>query len=348
MRAAGVRHVMAFRSGHRDASAYAGPAAIFTAPYARLDDTALLRHFSTRRGPHYAPVCEPHFQSDAFVADVMRDRYRFNGETFQLDADFDWTWNPSSDIEWLIMLQKCYHFAGMGLYYERSGDERIRDKWMTLADRWLMQVEPGFIASDVAGRRIQNWIYAFHCFVEAAPQPLPDAAFVRRYLGSLHAQTAWLHNNLTASRNHRTLELHAIFLVALVFPELRDSPAWLEFALSALAQNVSDDFLADGVHCEQSIFYHHVVLRNLLNVQRLAAWNGLPQPAALRSRLRRALRFSLHVHRPDGVVPAFSDGDNASFLDLLESAADLYDDPELGFVASGGRSGRAPRDTLAA
>ena len=46
-----------------------------------------------------------------------------------------------------------------------------------------------------------------------------------------------------------------------------------------------------------------------MNVRRLAKDNDIAVPARMDHLLRKALKFSLHVHKPDGLVPSLSDGD---------------------------------------
>jgi hypothetical protein len=55
----------------------------------------------------------------------------------------------------------------------------------------------------------------------------------------------------------------------------------------------------------------------------------------------------MHLHRPDGEIPALSDSDSGSHLDLLEVASAVLDDPELRHVATSGREGTPPAETCA-
>src|SRR6185503_10473684 len=143
-------------------------------------------------------------------------------------------------------------------------------------------------------------------------------------------------------------ELCAIFMAAVVFPEMCDAAEWLEFAKSELLENMRSDLLPDGVHCELSTDYHHVVLRNYLVARRLAQLNAIALPGEMDAHIRRALQFAKWVHRPDGIIPSLSDGDTGSFLDLLEQGYELYDDPEMLYVSSRGREGRAPVERIRA
>ena len=128
--------------------------------------------------------------------------------------------------------------------------------------------------------------------------------------------------NLTAARNHRTLELYALFIHALALPELDVDGELLEFALSALDRNLDADFRADGVHVEASTHYHLIVLRSFVGVRVNARRFGARScPPRFDERLQAALEFAMHCHRPDGQIPALADADSGSYAELLSLAA---------------------------
>ncbi len=307
-----------------------------------LTPAALLEHMHTRTGVEYFPVIDPDETDRDRIDEVLANRFTFNGETHQLDSPIDWLDNPSRDLEWQILLHKFYYAVGLGLRYHRTRDPRYVDKWVSLIDSWIQRTPPGFIAADVTGRRVQNWIYSHHYFVTRHRPDRVPAELYARMLVSLHQQISFLKANLHASRNHRTLELYAIFLAGVVFPEFEDAAEWRQFSLDAIAQNVRADLLADGVQCELSTDYHHIVLRNWLCVRRLAALNNLSVPVGMDQGLIRALEFSLHAHKPDGEVPSFSDGDVRSYRELLQQGFELYGRLDMQYVASAGASGRPP------
>ena len=300
-------------------------------------------HFAKRRSVILFPAHEAGQVEPNFIDDVLNNRFTFNQECYDLGVNLDWKKNPSSDIEWLILLHKGYYLVGLGLQLIKTGNLRFLDKWVELIESWIDQTEPGFIASDVTGRRVQNWIYAFYYCVTQNEHQQVSPDFLMRFLVSLSEQVEFLTNNLTPSRNHRTLELYAVFLAAVWFPELRCSDDWLRFALKALADNAARDFLPDGVHCELSTFYHHIALKNLLSVKRLAGANHILLERQFDDALRRALNFSLYVHKPDSQIPSLSDGDIDSYYDLLEIGAELYNDTRYTYVASQGAFGKPPK-----
>jgi hypothetical protein len=324
--------------------------ALFLAPWDAMNDAALLAHYRSARTVSFEPVVDPEEIPGARIEGIMQGRFEFNGETHALADPLDWLGNPSADIEWHILLHKFYYAAGLSQAWQASGDARYVQRWAQLIDGWIRVTPPDFIAADVTGRRVQNWICSLHGLVMhdrpdgAAPI---DAQFFRRMLHSLHEQVEFLCANLTPKRNHRTLELLAICLAGAVFPEFRRAAHWRAFALRETLVNIQVDLLADGVHCELSTDYHHLALRNWLQVRNLAANNGETAPAAMDEALERALEFSLHVHKPDGIVPSFSDGDARSYLPLLLQGAQLFGREDMRFVATQGRQGTPPERRVA-
>lgn len=320
---------------------------IFLPPFDRMSDEQLLDHFHSRRGVEFFSVPDPDETRPERIEAIMQHRFEFVGQCFTLGDPVDWLDNPSADVEWHILLHKFYYAVGLALAYERTGDTRYADRWVRLTTSWIAATPPGFIAADVTGRRVQNWIYAYRHFVAGVREPAAAPSFHRRFLESIYQQVEFLCRNLTAARNHRTLELYAIFLAGVVFPEMRRAVQWREFALEQIVVNMRTDLLPDGVQCELSTDYHHLVLKNYLCVRRLSALNRLSVPHEMDEALVRALEFSMHAHKPDGIVPSLSDGDARGFLELLGQGAELYGREDMRYVATGGVAGKAPSERVA-
>lgn len=311
-------------------------------PAKQWDAEAVYRYYAAGNGVRYFPILDEAEAARQKVDSIMENRFCFNHETHLLAPGFDWTVNPSEDLEWHILLHKFYYAVGMGKAFHETGDRRYLDKWVELISGWMEAVPPGFIAADVTGRRVQNWISSHYYFVTHNRRIPLRPQFYARFLTSVYEQVAYLCENLTARRNHRTLELWAIFLAAVVFPEMEPAAEWRRFSLEELYRNMQEDLLPDGVQCELSTDYHHIVLRNYLAARRLAAANHLAVPPGMDALLKKALEFALYSHKPDGAIPSLSDGDCGSFLSLLREGYQLYRQPELLFAASAGRRGRAP------
>jgi hypothetical protein len=315
---------------------------IFTTPFRRLTAEALLQHFQTRPTVHYFAVPDVVETARPKIDNILDNQFEFNGERHQLPSSIQWLTNPSSDQEWLILLHKFYYAVGLGMAYHETNDPRYAEKWVALTSSWIRTVPHDFLPSDVSGRRIQNWIFAHYYFLSTGQSGCITPEFYRSFLESLHHQVSYLRDHVTPARNHRTLELCAIFLAAVVFPEFVESSEWLSWSKDELVKNIHSDLLPDGVHCEQSTDYHHLVLKNYLWIKKLALLNQIEMPAEFDLLVKKALEFSLYSHRPDGIIPALSDGDSRCFLDLLQQGYELYGGEDLLYVASRGAQGQPP------
>ena len=189
-------------------------------------------------------------------------------------------------------------------------------------------------------RRLQNWLYSWRRFAEAPHFTGLRPGLAQRLAERITADAEHLRLNLAAERNHRTLELYALLIVGLSLPN-RDAHL-ASFALVELADNLAADVCSDGVHRECSTDYHCTVLRSHLGAIANANTAGLDLPDGYVDRVSLAVDFALHIQRPDGLTPSFSDGDNVDFRGLLELAAELLDRDYLRWVATGGISGSPP------
>ena len=314
---------------------------ILKAPYNGWSTQEILAYFKARNNVAYFAVPNaPEIARDKIDA-LLDNRFMFNEEAYTL-SELDWLSNPSTDIEWSIMLHKFYYAVGLGIAYQDTGEKGYAEKWVELTASWMATVPVDFLSTDVTGRRIQNWIFAHYYFVTECQSDCITPEFYYQFLASLQQQVSYLCQNLTPARNHRTLELYTVFLAAVVFPELSAADAWRQFSLDELRKNIQSDVLDDGVHCELSTDYHHIVLRNFLAVKRLALMNRIDLPKPIDDGIKKALDFALHAHKPDGTIPSLSDGDTGSFLALLQQGYELYGDKEMLYVATQGKQGQPP------
>jgi Heparinase II/III N-terminus/Heparinase II/III-like protein len=318
------------------------PQAFLREPYASMAPDRLLGYFQTRNSPRYFSVSQGSPDDVKRAERILKNEFAFNHEIHQLPDPFDWKVNPSRDIEWLILLHKFYYARDLAGAYAYTKDERYVHKWVALVSTWISDVPDGFIDSQVTGRRLQQWLLAYHYFISKHPSASITPQFLEAFIRSVYTQTRYLCRHLTPEGNHRTIELYAIFLVAVMFPELKDASSFLDFSKDELLKNIEHDLLADGVHRELSTDYHHTVLKNYLRVKELAVLNKIALSPTFDDLVRKALEFSIHIHKPDGLIPAINDADSLSYLSLLKKAHVYYPNPHLRYVVTKGEEGTPP------
>lgn len=286
-------------------------------------------------------VCEHAHTDLALAGEVCDGVFTCAGLKLELGIPPNWTTTAlPEDEEWRIEWYKFYYGLDLAHAFAVTGDEKYRTTWKQLVQSWIAQMTAGCDSSDVAARRIQNWIYAWNAFSKTGSF---EPQFEDEIIRSMAAQVSHLRNNLTAERNHRTLELYALFIAALALPELNNDNL-LEFATAELHRNLLTDVRPDGVHREQSTHYHATALRSFLGARENAKCFGLQFPAGYDERLKQACEFLLHVQRPDGLISALSDADTGSYSDLLELAAFVFDRSDFLYVATAGALGEPPAE----
>jgi hypothetical protein len=296
-----------------------------------------------RPRPVYCPVEHLH-RSRRVADDACAGRFTLCGLTLELRLPPDWLGEElPADEELRIEWTKFAWGLDLAHAYAATGDARYRETWATLVRSWIEQVPVERDATEVAARRVLWWIYAWQTFGPARF----GGGFEELLLDSIRRHLRHVRAHLTPARNHRTLELYALFVAALALPELDPGGAVLRFAVRELEENLRTDFREDGVHRESSTHYHLIVLRSLLAWRENARRFGLRLATDVDARLSRACDFALHCHRPDGGVPALSDADGRGYPELLELAATLLGRPEVRWAATAGRQGSPPDERSA-
>ena len=283
------------------------------------------------------------YRNRAVADEVIAGRFTQAGVTVELGVEPDWlAADLPADEEWRIEWSKFYYGLNLAHAFCATADQRYLRVWERLVGSWICQVRVGFDSSDVAGRRIQNWIYAWNLFASSLHFTGLGEGLGEQIIASLTAQVNHLRGHLTPERNHRTLELYALFIAALALPQIDPRGELLDFAIRELHHNLLCDVREDGVHRESSTHYHMTALRSFVGARANARRFGLTLPAGYDERLERACEFAMHCHRPDGLIPALSDSDTGSYADVLKLAAAIFSRPDFLYAATAGVEGTPP------
>jgi hypothetical protein len=308
-----------------------------------LDPTKKNRKVLALRPRTVFCVIEHAYQDRSVADDVCSGLFTIAGSTLDLGLEVDWCTNPlKEDAEWQIEWHKFYFGLDMATSFSQTGDAKYVEVWQKLVASFISQVPTDFGSSDVLARRILSWIYAWQKFADAGWVNRLNDAFETKLLESIREQAIYLREHLTPERNHRTLELYALFIFALAFPAHDPESELLQFTVDKLTDNLLTDIREDGVQRENSTHYHCTVLRSFLGAKENARRFGIEFPAEFDERLEKACEFAMHLHRPDGQIPAFSDSDTGSYLELLILASAIFRRQDLLYAGTFGKKGMAP------
>jgi Heparinase II/III-like protein/Heparinase II/III N-terminus len=302
---------------------------------------------ATATGPLPVLCVIEHLHRDRAVADAVADgRFTLAGITCELGLVPDWLGAAlPEDEEWRIEWTKFYFGLDLAHAFDATGDRRYLAAWESLVGSWIDQVPHDHDVADVTARRLVNWLYAWQSFAAATAYDGLAEGLEEALRASIADQTRHVRANLHPARNHRTLELYALLMVGLALPELAGD-GLAEEALADLHRNLRADFRPDGVHCEASTHYHVIALRSFVGALANAQRFGLALPSGFAERVERACAFALHCTRPDGGLPALSDADGGRYEELLALAGEVLERDDLRWVATDGREGTPPAETL--
>ncbi len=283
--------------------------------------------------------------ADLEVADaVAAGRFTHCAITLELGTAPDWLGAAlPEDEEWRIEWTKFYYGLDLAAAFRATGERRYLATWEALVGSFLRAVPVGTDTSDVSARRVQNWVYAWQAFASAPAYEGLAGNLEEELLAGMQRELRFIRDKLSAERNHRTLELYALFVVPLALPALDPDGELVQEAAGLLRDNLLTDVRPDGVQREHSTHYHLIALRSFLAARENARRFGLDLGTHYDAHLQRACDFALHCHRPDGTIPALSDSDGGSYADLLALAAGLLQRPDLRYAATGGTEGTPPR-----
>jgi len=340
------------RSGMERVSAALDTGCLYTA------SKSLLRYLEQR--PTVPGIEMPRYTNHLQTAEwMLADKYIWNGELITLprnvEGGIEWHSDAGTgDRQFLTLTSR--HFLLMEVlqaYSETQRPEFIQFINDYLLD-WLLHNE--FPADEVAkfetntwarpesfhwvtlnvGIRVGSWLRLWQNFQDT---PISDEVRLLMLM-SLQESCDFLRWHHRRTGNFKIAEMTAIVETAVMFPEFKNANDWLEYGFQELENELDLQFYPDGAQKELSYHYNVIVVRRLNNVANLALLNDLPISEAYLQKLENLFRYMAYVMRPDGYGPMNGDSDRSSALHKITRAAEVFDNDELRYVTSQGKSGK--------
>jgi hypothetical protein len=233
-----------------------------------------------------------------------------------------------SKITW--ELNRHQHLVTLAKAYRLSGDDRFAEEIFSQWRSWHAQnpypIGINWASSLEVGFRSLSWIWT-HAFLEGTKFLTAD--FQDEYLRAQALNGRHIQRYLStyfSPNTHMLGEAVALFFLGTLCPELRRAEGWKSQGWQIILEQAQAQVNPDGMHFEQSVYYHVYALDLFLHAALLAAANGSELPPRLEQTLERMLNALFLLGRA-GPPPRFGDDDGGRLFDSARNRDEHLLDP---------------------
>ncbi len=294
----------------------------------------------------------PHQYPREPAEDILRGRIM--GQS--LGYPFPWDTYPSGVLEWSHFLHRHHFMRELIIALIEKRDEQYALELNRLISSWIGCNPVPVGSNGGAGAswetlpvawRLRQWLWvagiawSTESFQESTKMDMLRSTWE-------HARSLMDHRG--HPNNWIIVESSALALAGICFPGFRESRLWFQTGVERLETEFHRQFYADGVHFEISPLYHSICLNAMLEVKEAAAARGLPLPEAFEAPLERSTDYLAALCRPDFTWPSLNDSSSTSsdYTALIRKAGEVFQRPDLIWIASRGVRGMPPNSLFRA
>ena len=282
---------------------------------------------------------------DADEALHFRFRSRSSPNYFKLHQDFEWNRKPEgvTDHHWLSLFVSLDVLGFLSDMYIKTGDEKYAKGCMEVFEDWNKHCPPGSGAPSwslaTTMMRVAVMIRVFERMLQWPDWPLEAEA---RFLNSIADHAGIMYEKRGIGNQDATNSGH-LMRVAGFMPEFKDANKWFETGFSRVKDRIFVDVLEDGTQKELCSGYHLNAITGYANAARIlnAAFTNAVSTEYMK-RLEKMYEWCLVMVRPDGSVPQNGDSSGGSLFTYLKEGSQLFNRPDMVYVATKGKQGSAP------
>jgi hypothetical protein len=230
------------------------------------------------------------------------------------------TWEQNRH-QHLVTLAKAFRLSGN----QRFSAELFRqwEQWHAenpypLGINWASSLEVAF--------RSLSWLWVYFLLADSPGMP---AGFRAAWLRSLAVAGRHIDCYLStyfSPNTHLLGEAVALFFIGTLCPEIPAAHRWQQRGWQIVQREAERQVQSDGLHFEQSLYYHVYALDLFLHSAVLASANQIPAPTQYDRTLERMLD-ALAVLARDGSVPQLGDDDGGRLFDAARNRKQHLLDP---------------------
>src|SRR5688572_3076767 len=206
--------------------------------------------------------------------------------------------------------------------YASSRDERFAEAFWQLIQAWAESnppnTGPNWMDGQEVALRLLAWMFGFYAFIDS-PSATPER--IAQFTVLVAAQGERIYQNIayaiSTHSNHTISEAFGLWLVGLLFPELKDSAKYFKLGRELLEREASAQIFADGSYSMYSLNYHRCILHIYFCALRLGELNNSPLSESVHRVVKSSIDYLSQLIDPEtGQMPAYGSNDGALVLPL--------------------------------
>ncbi len=233
-----------------------------------------------------------------------------------------------SKVTW--ELNRHQHLVTLAKAYRLTGEQRYADEIFRQWEHWHAEnpypIGINWASSLEVAFRSVSWIWMYR-LLQGSPALPPD--FHREWLRAQSVNGRYIERYLStyfSPNTHLLGEGVALFFLGTQCPELSCAPRWKARGWEIVLGEARRQVNPDGMHFEQSTYYHVYALDFFLHAVLLASVNGQSIPQELEEILEKMLNV-LCLLGAAGPPPSFGDDDGGRVFDGSRNRAEHFLDP---------------------
>ncbi|MGA8212340.1 MAG: alginate lyase family protein [Candidatus Sulfotelmatobacter sp.] len=233
-----------------------------------------------------------------------------------------------SKITW--ELNRHQHWVTLAKAYRLNGDQRFVNEIFSQWKHWHRAnpypIGINWASSLEVAFRSLSWLWVWYLLGGSPVQPQGLRTEWVCALG-VNARHIEAHLSTYFSPNTHLLgEAVALFFVGTLCPELPEAKRWAQRGWQIVLQAAEQQIRSDGLHFEQSTYYHVYALDFFLHARILASLNHIPVPTEFDRALEKMLD-ALCVLSRAGNPPQLGDDDGGRVFDPRRNRTEHTLDP---------------------
>jgi hypothetical protein len=248
-------------------------------------------------------------------------------------------------------LNRHQHWVTLAKAYRLTGDKQFASEIFLQWQNWRQEnaypIGINWASSLEVAFRSLSWLWVWHLLADCPVLPQEFAGELSAGLALNGRHIERYLSTYFSPNTHLLGEGVALFFLGVLCPQIPAASRWQSLGWNIVLCEADQQVQADGMHFEQSIYYHVYALDFFLHARILAAANQIPIPAELDHTISKMLDLLCRLGQA-GPPPRLGDDDggrlfdpqrnrNEHLLDPLSTGAVLYQRPEFKSAVGGMR-----------